>query len=99
MLMNKTIRVPLRTSPCPLITSTSLLMFLFFHSTPTLIFSLEKVGEKGWKGKQCDFQCEEIANDFSGTRIISLSGKREKRDSIQLLEEGGRHEEGSLDGI
>ncbi|GIY65603.1 hypothetical protein CDAR_551361 [Caerostris darwini] len=77
MLMNKTTRVTLRTFPCPVITSTSLLMFLFFHSTR--VFFLEIAGETGRNGKQCDFQCEEIANDFSGTRIISLSGKREKK--------------------
>ncbi|GIY65615.1 hypothetical protein CDAR_551421 [Caerostris darwini] len=88
MLMRKTIRVLLRTSPCPLITSTSLLMVLILHSTPTRFCFLEKSAETRWRAKQCDFQCEEIPNDFSGTRIISLSGKREKKGQQPIT--GGR---------
>ncbi|GIY99756.1 hypothetical protein CEXT_507941 [Caerostris extrusa] len=87
MLMNKTIRVPLRTSPCPLITSKSLLMFSFLHSTPTRFFFLEKAGERGWKGKQCDFQCEETANDFRELGLLVFPENGEKRNSSQLLEE------------
>ncbi|GIY65605.1 hypothetical protein CDAR_551371 [Caerostris darwini] len=79
MLMNKTIRVPLRTSPCsPNYLHVPNNVFPFsFDPYPFLVPG--KKGESRWKGKQYDFHCEEIANDFSGTWVISLSGKREKR--------------------
>ncbi|GIY99758.1 hypothetical protein CEXT_507951 [Caerostris extrusa] len=79
MLMNKTIKSPSTNLPVSLNYLHVLIDVFIFHSIPYHFFFPGKRKKHDWNGKQFDFQCEEIANNFSGTWIISLSGKRGKK--------------------
>ncbi|GIY65609.1 hypothetical protein CDAR_551391 [Caerostris darwini] len=99
MLMNKTIRVPLRISPCPIITSTSLLMFLFLHSAPAGFFSMKKGEKHDGRESSATSSAKRQLTTFQELGLLVYPENGKKRNISQLTEEGGRQEEGSLNGI